>query len=56
MYNPPIGRDEYVELQNIGAEDLPLSEPSLPEHTWKIDGLGFAFLRTSRSARARLSW
>jgi hypothetical protein len=43
MYNPAPGGDEYVELQNTGALDLPLSEPSLPDHTWKIDGLGFAF-------------
>jgi hypothetical protein len=43
MYNPATGGDEYVELQNIGTEDLPLSEPSLADHTWKIDGLGFAF-------------
>ena len=37
MYNPPLGGDEYVELQNIGTVELPLSEPSLPEHTWKIE-------------------
>jgi hypothetical protein len=43
MYNPAPGGDEYVELQNTGAEDLPLSEPSMADHTWKIDGLGFAF-------------
>jgi hypothetical protein len=43
MYNPPVGGDEYVELQNTGTVDLPLTEPSLPDHTWKIDGLGFAF-------------
>jgi len=43
MYNPPLGRDEYVELQNSAGAELPLSEPSLPSHTWKIDGLGFAF-------------
>jgi hypothetical protein len=43
MYNPAVGNHEYVELQNTGAEDLPLSEPSLADHTWKIDGLGFAF-------------
>ena len=43
MYNPAVGGDEYVELQNIGTVELPLSEPSLPEHTWKIDGIAFAF-------------
>jgi hypothetical protein len=43
MYNPPNGRHEYVELQNDSAAELPLSEASLPSHTWKIDGIGFAF-------------
>jgi len=43
MYSPAPGGDEYVELQNTGTEDLPLSEPSMADHTWKIDGLGFAF-------------
>jgi hypothetical protein len=43
MYSPPVGRHEYVELQNIGTADLPLFEPSAPGHTWKIDGLGFVF-------------
>ncbi len=43
MYNPPAGLDEYVELQNTGTVELPLSEPSLPDHTWKIDGIAFAF-------------
>jgi hypothetical protein len=43
MYNPPVGGDEYMELQNIGTVELPLSEPSMPEHTWRIDGIGFAF-------------
>jgi hypothetical protein len=43
MYNPAIGGSEYVELRNIGAVALPLSEPSLPDHTWKVDGMGFAF-------------
>ena len=43
MYNPPAGHDEYVELQNTGTEALSLSEPSLDTHTWKIDGMGFAF-------------
>jgi hypothetical protein len=43
MYNPAIGGDEYVELQNIGSVELPLSEATSPDHTWKIDGIGFAF-------------
>jgi hypothetical protein len=43
MYNPPAGRDEYVELANIGTAALPLSEPSLATHTWKVDGMSFAF-------------
>jgi hypothetical protein len=43
MYSPPPGQDEYLELQNTGTTDLSLSEPSLSEHTWKIDGMSFAF-------------
>src|SRR6266540_1927964 len=43
MYHPPVGGDEYIELQNIGTTELPLSEASRPDHTWKIDGIGFAF-------------
>jgi hypothetical protein len=43
MYNPAVGRDEYIELQNTGTAELPLSEPSVPSHTWKIDGIGFSF-------------
>jgi hypothetical protein len=45
MYNPPPGGAEYVELQNISTAAVQLWEPSgtRPDHTWRIDGIGFAF-------------
>lgn len=42
-YPPPIGtnnnrRDEYIELQNITANPVPLFHPFAPSQTWRLRG------------------
>ena len=43
MYNPPNGRDEYVEIKNCGSETVSLFDEGYPENTWILKGFGFAF-------------
>ncbi len=45
MYHPPdLGstndntRDEFIELQNIGATSVPLFDPAHPTNTWRLRG------------------
>jgi hypothetical protein len=42
-YHPDAGDDEFVELKNITGEPVPLSDPSAPTNTWRLNGLGFDF-------------
>jgi len=48
MYRPlePAldGRDEFIELYNLSAADVPLYDPANPENTWQFtSGVTFAF-------------
>lgn len=40
----PNARDEFIELQNISSEAVPLHDPDNPANTWSIDGgVNFTF-------------
>jgi hypothetical protein len=40
----PTSRAEYLELKNVGGQELPLFDPAHPAHTWRVrDGIDFAF-------------
>jgi CotH kinase protein/Lamin Tail Domain/Chitobiase/beta-hexosaminidase C-terminal domain/Concanavalin A-like lectin/glucanases superfamily/Immunoglobulin I-set domain/Bacterial TSP3 repeat len=43
LYHPELAEDEFVELRNNRAEDVPLFDPANPTHTWRLNGLGFDF-------------
>ena len=36
MYHPLTNADEFVEVQNISATNVPLSDPLYPTNTWRI--------------------
>jgi hypothetical protein len=42
-YHPAPGLDEFIELQNIAATNVPLYAPGEPTNTWRLDGLGYTF-------------
>ena len=42
-YNPTLGSHEFIELFNTTSQDVPLYDPLNPTHTWKFDGVDFAF-------------
>jgi hypothetical protein len=40
--------DEYIELQNITAENVPLYDPAYPTNTWRLqDAVSYSFPRTN---------
>ncbi|MCL4176448.1 MAG: lamin tail domain-containing protein [Verrucomicrobia bacterium] len=41
LYHPAWGQDEYVELKNIAATNVPLYDPLNPANTWSLSGFGF---------------
>jgi hypothetical protein len=43
MYHPDTSGDEFIELRNITANDIPLFDVAFPSNTWRINGLGFTF-------------
>jgi hypothetical protein len=43
MYHPDAEGDEFIELRNITATDIPLFDPAHPTNTWRVNGLGFTF-------------
>ncbi|HKX60854.1 MAG TPA: lamin tail domain-containing protein, partial [Verrucomicrobiae bacterium] len=43
QYHPAAGYDEFVELYNTSAIDVPLFDTSRPTNQWRLNGLGFAF-------------
>ncbi len=43
MYHSPDNEGDYVEIANISGEEIRLSHPQYPEHTWKISGISFVF-------------
>ncbi|MGJ8641641.1 MAG: lamin tail domain-containing protein [Opitutaceae bacterium] len=40
MFNPDLGRSEYVELINRSGSTVPLYAPSIPANTWAFSGVG----------------
>ncbi len=42
-YHPSPGASEFVEIQNLADEDVPLYDPVRSTNTWKLSGLGYAF-------------
>jgi len=44
MYHPPpLGTnnntgDEFLEIRNVSAQPVPLFDPQVPTHTWRLDG------------------
>jgi len=42
-YHPDANGDEFVELRNLTASDIPLYDVARPTNTWRVNGLGFAF-------------
>uniref|UniRef100_UPI00356A52D4 lamin tail domain-containing protein n=1 Tax=Pontiella sp. TaxID=2837462 RepID=UPI00356A52D4 len=49
MYNPADGHHEYIELQNISDDAVPLYDPTTPTNTWKVGGISFQFPGTGIS-------
>lgn len=43
QYHPAAGYDEFVELHNLSATNVPLYDPAFPTNGWKLNGLGFTF-------------
>jgi len=41
MYRPAWGQDEFLELKNITATNVPLFDPRYPTNTWKLAGLAY---------------
>jgi hypothetical protein len=42
-YHPRNSIDEFLEIQNVLASDMPLYDPANPTNTWRLSGLGFTF-------------
>jgi hypothetical protein len=42
-YHPDIGDDEFIEIQNITGEGVPLFDLAAPTNVWRINGLSFTF-------------
>ena len=42
-YHPDLSGDEFIELRNLTATDVALFDVRLPENTWRINGVGYAF-------------
>ncbi|HXI51948.1 MAG TPA: lamin tail domain-containing protein, partial [Candidatus Saccharimonadales bacterium] len=43
QYHPDTGDLEFVELQNVTTNPVPLFDPAHPTNTWRLDGLGYTF-------------
>ncbi len=41
--HPRPGEAEFVELQNLSLDTVPLYDPEHPTNTWRLDGIGFSF-------------
>ncbi len=52
MYNPYVGYDEYIEIQNISASAVPLYDPVNPANTWRISGVQDYVFSTGQSIPA----
>jgi len=42
-HRPRAGDAEFVELQNVTANPVPLYDPDRPANTWRLNGISFAF-------------
>lgn len=42
-YHPRAAADEFIELRNIAATNVPLYDPAAATNTWRLSGLGFDF-------------
>lgn len=42
-YQPAGGSVEFIELQNLTAESVPLFDPQNPTNTWRLAGVDFQF-------------
>ncbi len=43
MYNPGLEGFEYIRIENITDEEIPLYDPDYPQNSWKVSGLNFDF-------------
>jgi hypothetical protein len=43
MYLPATGGDDFIELRNISAANVPLFDPANPANTWRVSGVDFNF-------------
>ena len=50
-YAAPAGEIEFVELENVSAETVPLYDPAYPTNGWRIEG-GISFAFTEPQAMA----
>lgn len=44
QYHPDAAGDEFIELHNITASPVALYDAAFPTNTWRVNGLGYAFL------------
>jgi hypothetical protein len=42
-YYSPNGMDEFVKIENISDNEVPLFKPDNPQDVWRINGIGFYF-------------
>lgn len=42
-YHPDAANDEFIELRNLTANEVPLFDPLRPTNTWRLNGLAFDF-------------
>lgn len=43
MYHPALGYDEFLEIYNLSASEVPLHDAAYPTNAWKLSGLGYTF-------------
>ena len=43
QYHPAAGTDEFIELRNLTANAVALSDPANPQNTWRLNGVGYDF-------------
>jgi len=46
-YHPPPGHDEFVELYNLSAAPVDLSDGTYPTGGWRLNGLAYTFSNTA---------
>jgi hypothetical protein len=43
MYKSSDGKGDFIEITNIGIQEIRLYDPHNPQNTWKVEGITFAF-------------